>query len=47
MRNRFLPTEMVNIHREMLELFPTFQAEVKKTQREMNSLFFLPIEVIQ
>ncbi len=45
MRNRFLPAEMVNIHREMLEPFPTFQAEVKKTWREMNS-FFLSIEMI-
>ena len=31
MRNRFLPAEMINIQGEMLQPFPTFQAEVKKT----------------
>jgi hypothetical protein len=31
MRNRFLPAEMMNIQAEMLQPFPTFQAEVKKT----------------
>ena len=45
MRNRFLSAEMINIQAEMLQPFLTFQAEVKKTQREMNS-FFLSIEMI-
>ncbi len=38
-RNRFLPGEMVNIQGEALQPFPTFQAEVKKTQRDRDNFW--------